>query len=107
MILEEENLSFRHNYKITVKKGQRFVLTLESNRTTGYEWFAIFDTSVISVISQKYVPSSLSPTVMGSSGKDIFAFKSLAKGTTTLKMLYKREWEKKPLKVRKYLINII
>lgn len=102
-----ENSSFRGNNTITVKKGQEFVQIFESNPTTGYGWLAIFDTSLISLISQKYEPSSLSPMIIGSSGKDIFTFKSLAKGTTTLKMLYKREWEKEPIKVREYIINII
>jgi predicted secreted protein len=49
-----ENSSFKDDYTITVKKGQQFVLTFESNPTTGYVWLAIFDSDIIKLISQKY-----------------------------------------------------
>jgi inhibitor of cysteine peptidase len=101
-----ENSSINNNFTITVNRGQQFVLTLESNPTTGYEWLAVFNKNAINSISHKYEPPSLSPTIVGQSGKDIFTFKALTNGTTALKMLYKREWEREPIQVKEFLINI-
>ena len=101
-----ENSSINNNFTITVNRGQQFVLTLESNPTTGYEWLAVFNKNLINSISHKYEPPSLSTTIVGQSGKEIFTFKALTNGTTALRMLYKREWEREPIQVKEFLINI-
>jgi predicted secreted protein len=76
---------------IAIKNGQQFTITLESNRTSGYSWVPTFDTDIINLISRDFQSPSLKLT--GASGKEIFTFKAINSGATTLKMLYKRSWK--------------
>jgi len=77
---------------ITTNMGQEFTITLESNPTSGYSWIPTFNRHIIKLISRNFKPSFAS--LVGSSGKDIFTFKPINYGRVTLKMLYKRSWEK-------------
>lgn len=89
---------------IMVKKGQEFTISLESNPTTGYQWIPMFNTSIINLISHSFQPSTTK--LMGSPGTDIFKFKGINYGTESLKMVYKRSWEKVFAKEKVFVINI-
>jgi inhibitor of cysteine peptidase len=98
--------------KITAKKDEQFTIVLQSNPTTGYEWIPVFDSNIIELISHSVTPlqksaSTSSSLLSGSSGKDVFTFKALDTGTTILKMIYKRSWEKEPLKQKLFQIKIV
>jgi predicted secreted protein len=89
---------------ITTKRSKRFTIILESNPTSGYRWFPIFDRSIISVISHDFRPSSNSR--VGTSGRDIFTFKATNCGTTLLKMVYKRSWEQQFVMEKIFFIEV-
>ncbi len=89
---------------ITVNKSKEFTISLESNPTTGYQWIPIFNTSIINLISHNFQPSTTK--LIGSPGTEIFKFKAINYGTESLKMIYKRSWEKGPTKERLFVINI-
>jgi inhibitor of cysteine peptidase len=74
---------------ISVKTGQRFVLALPANPSTGYSWKAIIanPTVVRPTGSQQVNPPSAPP---GAGGTQRLGFKAVAKGTTTLDLLYDR-----------------
>ena len=99
-----DNSSSKDKSNFTVKKGQEFTTSLQSNPTTGYKWFAIFDKNKINLISQDYKPPS--SMLIGGSGTDTFTFKAIGDGTTILKMIYKRSWEDKPVSEKVFLISI-
>lgn len=92
------------NNNITVKIGQEFTIALASNPTTGYQWNPEFNTNNIKLVSHSFTPSS---KLMGASGKDIFTFKAIEKGSTPLRMLYGRSWEKEFAKEEVYLVHIV
>lgn len=79
---------------ISVSAGSTFTVTLCSNATTGYMWSenaSIGDTSVVEQVSQQFVePSS---DMIGAAGKQVWTFKALKAGTTTISMDYSRDWE--------------
>ena len=79
---------------ISVAAGSTFTVTLCSNATTGYQWSEnakIGDTSIVEQVSQQFVePSS---DLMGAAGKQVWTFKALKAGTTTVSMDYSRDWE--------------
>ena len=89
---------------ITANKSQEFTISLESNPTTGYQWIPIFNTSIINLISHRFQPSTTK--LIGSPGTEIFKFKAINYGTQSLKMFYKRSWEKEPAEERLFVVNV-
>jgi inhibitor of cysteine peptidase len=78
---------------ITVTVGQPFQFSLQSNPTTGYHWqFAKpWDAKLLNLSSTRYKkPSSELP---GAGGEQVWSFKALAEGKTTLALVYVRSWE--------------
>ena len=70
------------------------VVTLESNRTTGFSWelAKISDETVLKQIHQKYEgPGAGAP--LGAGGQEVWTFKALKKGTSSISMEYSRPWE--------------
>lgn len=89
---------------ITVRKGQEFTITLDSNPTSGFKWVPAFDTDTINIISHNFQPTS--SILIGSSGQDVFTFKAISSGTTVLKMVYKRSWEQQIVAQKDLFINV-
>ncbi len=75
--------------------GEELTLTLGSNPTTGFRWCEeaeISDESVIKQVSHKFVGPGIDKPP-GTSGEEVWTFKALKKGTTTISMEYSRPWE--------------
>jgi len=70
------------------------IVTLGSNRTTGFQWqenASIGSQAILNQFSHQFVePQS---GMMGAAGKEVFVFKTLAKGTSTIQLQYSRPWE--------------
>ena len=64
--------------------GNEFKIILNSNPTTGYHWEVMgeLDTSVIEFVSKNYKADGLQTA--GSGGKDVWIFKAIAAGETTI-----------------------
>ena len=75
---------------ITVRVGEEFVIALEGNPTTGYQWEAHYDTSMLQLVDRAF--SAYGPGI-GSGGIERFRFKALIAGDTQLELIYKRAWE--------------
>ena len=75
---------------ITVRVGEEFVIALEGNPTTGYEWEAHYDSSMLQLVDRAF--SAYGPGI-GSGGIELFRFKALTAGDTQLELIYKRAWE--------------
>ena len=73
--------------------NQEFVIALDSNPTTGYDWEASFDDNMLSVVEKKYNPGEKAPGLVGAGGTQYFRFKALRKGSTEITVTYKRSWE--------------
>jgi inhibitor of cysteine peptidase len=72
-------------------------ITLESNPSTGYSWFAT--SSNLDVIAQMgeaqyQEPQSSSTTpIVGAAGTETLSFEAVKAGTATLTLDYKKGWE--------------
>jgi inhibitor of cysteine peptidase len=77
---------------IEVASGDDFVIELESNQTTGYQWTATSsDEAVVREESNEYVaPSS---DALGAPGTERFVFAPGSAGSATLTLLYSRSFE--------------
>lgn len=90
--------------KIHLKRREELIITLDSIPTAGYGWHPVFDHNVIDIISHSVQRSS--ERVVGGSTKSIFKFKAKNFGTTTLTMVYKRDWEQNAEVEKSYLIDV-
>ena len=93
---------------ITVEAGTIFVIELESNRTTGYEWQISrpVDTSALELIGVEYIkgPASL----VGAGGKENWTFKALSprRGAMPLSFKYVRPWEKNAKSAKEIFFSV-
>jgi inhibitor of cysteine peptidase len=89
---------------INLKKGEEFLVTLDSTPTGGYRWYPSFNANVINLILHNFNQDS--QKLIGGSGHDIFTFRAVDSGTTILKMIYKRDWEDIVISEKNYLIDV-
>lgn len=76
---------------VTVPKGSTLVVQLESNVSTGYQWFPVQNfNNVLRLVNTQYKPGNKMP---GSSGTQIFTFQVVGNGTLWLRFLYQRSFE--------------
>jgi inhibitor of cysteine peptidase len=81
--------------QVSVTAGDSFSVTLCSNATTGYQWSDTAQISDLTVIEQ-LSHETLAPQntkIVGAPGSEMWTFKALKKGTTTIHMDYSRPWE--------------
>ena len=84
--------------EITVAVDEEFTLTLCSNPTTGFLWSEdadISDDEVIQQISHEFVlpEEKDEPPPPGTPGQEIWTFKGLKAGSSTIYVEYSRPWE--------------
>jgi inhibitor of cysteine peptidase len=80
--------------EVEIAVGGTLTVTLESNATTGFQWelVSISDQSVLEKQSNTYNAPEDSGLV-GAPGEEVWVFKALKKGTSTISMAYSRPWE--------------
>lgn len=80
-----------------IKKGEVMAITLESNITTGYSWFAVISNPKVLVQMgepEYQEPSSSSGTpLLGAAGMQTFLLQAAETGTATVTLEYKRSFE--------------
>jgi len=80
---------------IEVTVGQDFVLSLESNPTTGYSWELTGPLPAwLELIGSEYIPTPTDPPMVGSGGVEEWTFRANDAGTATITFEYRRPWEK-------------
>lgn len=93
---------------IEAQTEKAFTITLESNRTTGYEWqlAPATDETIVKFISCEYIPARTG--LIGSGGREIWTFIPLRPGRTSIGFVYTRPWEKDnpPAKKSVFTINV-
>ena len=85
--------------EIEAAVGDVVTLTLESNPTTGFTWAVASnsDASVLQEADNRFeAPPVTEPPLIGAGGNEIWVFKALKEGTSTISMVYSRSWESVP-----------
>jgi len=80
--------------EVKVTPGNTVVVTLCSNPTTGFKWELgkITDKDVLENVDNKYI-SPEETGLVAASGKEVWTFKALKKGESTVSLEYSRSWE--------------
>jgi inhibitor of cysteine peptidase len=80
-------------HPITLRIGEELVLKLECNPSTGYDWFLTEQkNSVLSSLGKPTYEQGRS--MPGAGGIESWNFRAAAAGAQTLKLEYRRPWEK-------------
>lgn len=77
--------------RIEIGVGEQFVIALESNPTTGYEWKVDFDETLLKLAQSDFTAPRTS--LIGAGGEQRFTFKGVKTGKTEVTLTYKRQWE--------------
>lgn len=96
--------------QIELEQGQVLVVTLESNPTTGYRWeVAEIQESILEQMGEAEFKASETgePPLVGAGGWEIFRFKAISAGQTTLKLGYHRPWEEGVEPINTFSIEVV
>lgn len=79
---------------LTVSPGEKFVIVIESNRTTGFSWEIAkpYNENVVTLMGREYLPQK--SDLDGAGGKEVWTFTAVSAGQTTIYLKYVRPWEK-------------
>ncbi len=93
---------------INLKVEDIVVIRLESNLTTGYSWILDkkTDTLIVSMVDSEYIQSVEDKELVGAGGHEIFTFKAVSKGKTSIILNYERPWEEDEEPLETFEINI-
>lgn len=83
-----------HAKTVEAKALKEFSVVLESNPTTGFGWDIArpLDEKLVKFVSSEYVAAETS--LVGSGGREIWTFRAMAPGRTSIRFKYMRPWEK-------------
>ncbi|MGB6874157.1 MAG: protease inhibitor I42 family protein [Dehalococcoidia bacterium] len=82
--------------EVEVGVGDSFTVALCSNPTTGFNWSEeaqISDQTLLQQTDHKFVDPTGGIGCAGAAGKEMWTFKALKKGTSSVSMEYSRPWE--------------
>jgi inhibitor of cysteine peptidase len=82
-------------WEVDVSPGDSVVVALCANPSTGFQWSesaVMSDDTVVRQVSHKHVPAKGDDTV-GSAGREVWTFKALSSGTSSISMQYEQPWE--------------
>jgi inhibitor of cysteine peptidase len=92
---------------ITAKVGSEFVIALESNPTTGYDWEESHDAAMLTLVNDRYETGQKAKEgLVGAGGTHYFTYKALKSGKTEITLIYKRSWEEESAKQNVFTVDI-
>ena len=93
---------------INTQINQEFIIALEANPTTGYDWQPVCDSAFISQVKKDYQQDDNNgQPLMGQGGTDYFTFKAVKTGETKITLTYFRPWETPKNEDQQKVFNII
>jgi len=94
--------------EVEIAVGGSLVVHLESNPTTGFKW-ELSEITDQMVLKQDGEPEFVPPdeAIPGAGGREIWTFKALSKGTSTISMEYSRPWEGGEKAEWTYILTVI
>jgi inhibitor of cysteine peptidase len=86
----------RQHTAIKARPGDEFVIALDANPTTGYQWVPRFDADALQLLERQ--PPSVGPGI-GAGGVERFRFKTTGTRASPLVFVYQRPWDTAPAEV--------
>jgi inhibitor of cysteine peptidase len=80
----------RQHGVIKVRQGDEFMVALDANPTTGFQWEPRFEADALQLLERR--PPTPGPGV-GAGGVERFRFKAIGQRTSRLVFAYRRPWD--------------
>jgi len=94
--------------QINASIGKEFTISLESNPSTGFEWWTKFDPNYLRLTNSIFVSGNQKSGMVGVPGKETFTLNAKIAGNTEVIMLLLQPWENGTIAERKiFPINIM
>jgi len=94
--------------QVEIAAGGTLTVTLESNQTTGFQWKlkSVGDTSVLQSQGDTYnAPEDTG--MVGAGGEEVWTFKALKPGTSSLSMEYSQPWDGGTKAGQTFVLNVV
>jgi len=97
---------------VELAAGGSLTVTLESNATTGFQWelASISDQTVMEKVANTYEAPEAKEgetPMVGAGGQEVWTFKALTKGESTISMEYSRPWEKGEKAAQTFSLTVV
>ena len=89
--------------QISARVGETFVVELEGNPTTGYQWELSEGDDKFRLVEKDYAQPG---SGIGAATRERFAIKAIEPGSTTLTFKHKRSWESEVLDTKTFRLHI-
>ena len=94
--------------QINASLGKEFAISLESNPSTGFEWWTKYDPNYLDLMNSTFVNGNEKSGLLGVQGTQMFTFNAKSAGNTEVIMLLLNPWKNGSIEERKiFPINII
>jgi len=95
------------NERINMGVDQEFIIALDSNPTTGYNWEESYDDTMLKLVESKYeLGKQAEEGLVGAGGTQYFRFQALKTGKTDITLTYKRSWETESADQKVFSVDI-
>jgi inhibitor of cysteine peptidase len=90
--------------QVEMNKGQYLEISLTANPSTGFSWEAAeYDHNLFGQLDSEFRPRA---TKIGTDGMTVFLFEATNSGSTPVKLIYHRQWEKTTPPARTFTVNV-
>lgn len=89
---------------IVARLGEEFVIALESNPTTGYEWQVEYDASALRLVEHQFQRGG---AAIGAGGTERFRFKAMGETNGRLRAVYKRRGNTPPGREAAFTVRVV
>ena len=88
---------------VQIEKGKEYKIELPATPSTGYNWSigSPYDTTILVFKNKIFIPGK-DTTLPGKPGTDVFTFKAIDKGNTTVRMVLKKDYARKVVRAEDY-----
>lgn len=91
---------------IKTNVGREFIIALDANETTGYEWHEFYDANLLLLVSKEYQADVEAIGFVGRGGTQYYHFQGSKIGQTSITLAYKRSWENSPIEEKIFNVSI-
>ena len=92
---------------IEVSIGQKLIVQLPSNPTTGYRWSVVGSPAPLEFVKSDYTTDPQAASRPGAGGTQTLQFTAKSAGKAELKLGYTRTWEKDVPPVKTFSVTIV